>query len=465
MFFVLALCIGVASTSILSENDIDISDIANYPITISHILRERIIRTGPIQVDMEFPKSNVNDNRTFSKKYYSKVMPNGEEVKRDWLVYSKRLDAVHCFCCRLFREHKGKHFAFAYQGFNDWQHLSDRIKEHELSSMHASKYKKWKEVTARILSESTIDFKLSEQYQNERARLRKVFDRLIAFVLLFARQNIAFAGSSHNARGQHNGNFQQFVQTVAKFDEILKQHLEKSNHVHYLSPQIQNELIAIIAAKVLKEILLSVKKSKYYAIIVDSTPDISRKEQVTLILRYVALKEKTNEYEIKESFIEFVEVTDKSGVGIADVIIQELERFELNVFDLRGQGYDNGANMEGKNVGVQRIILNKNPRAFFVPCSNHSLNLVVNEAACSSIISSTFFSLVEKVYTFLSASTNRWDILKSNLSSSDSVPKAICTTRWSSRIDAIKPLRQHLKQIIAALTEISGNSKFDSLTL
>lgn len=69
---------------------------------------------------------------------------------------------------------------------------------------------------------------------------------------------------------------------------------------------------------------------------------------------------------------------------------------------------------------------------------------------------------MEKVYTFLSASTNRWDILKAHLSSTDLVPKAICTTRWSSRIDAIKPLRHHLKQIISALKEISQSSKFES---
>lgn len=35
---------------------------------------------------------------------------------------------------------------------------------------------------------------------------------------------------------------------------------------------------------------------------------------------------------------------------------------------MRGQGYDNGANMTGKNKGVQKHIQNLNPRAFFIPC-------------------------------------------------------------------------------------------------
>lgn len=128
-----ALVVCNASTTTSNENDFDFTDIANYPSVISVTLRERIIHTGPIQVEMEFPKTK--DNRSFSKKYYSKLLPNGEEVKRDWLVYSKQLDAVHCFCCRLFRD-ESQHFALANQGFNDWQNLSTRIKTHEFSQSH-----------------------------------------------------------------------------------------------------------------------------------------------------------------------------------------------------------------------------------------------------------------------------------------------------------------------------------------
>lgn len=177
-----------------SDTDIDISDIANYPSAVSHTLREHIILMGPIQVEIKYPKSK--DNRSFSKKYFFKVMPNGEEVKRDWLVYSVKLDAVHCFCCRLFRDSSGKPVVLARDGYSDWQNLSTRIKEHEFSQNHISNYKKWKEVTERILTELTIDSKLSEQYQNEKERLKKVFHRLISFILFFARQNIALSGSS-----------------------------------------------------------------------------------------------------------------------------------------------------------------------------------------------------------------------------------------------------------------------------
>jgi len=56
--------------------------------------------------------------------------------------------------------------------------------------------------------------------------------------------------------------------------------------------------------------------------------------------------------------------------------------------------------MRGKHNGLQKRILNINPRAFFVPCSAHSLNLVVNDAAHISHETVTFFDLVQEIYVF-----------------------------------------------------------------
>jgi len=40
--------------------------------------------------------------------------------------------------------------------------------------------------------------------------------------------------------------------------------------------------------------------------------------------------------------------------------------------------------MKEKNNGVQQLILDKNPLAFFAPWACHSLNLIVNDAADAS---------------------------------------------------------------------------------
>lgn len=112
-------------------------------------------------------------------------------------------------------------------------------------------------------------------------------------------------------------------------------------------------------------------------------------------------------YEIKESFIEFIKINDSTGEGIANVAIDNLEKHALDLYNMRGQGYDNGSNMKGKDNGVQAQIRKLNPLAVFMPCSNHTMNLSLHDAASSSAEISGFFSLVQNIYTFFSGSTVR----------------------------------------------------------
>lgn len=50
--------------------------------------------------------------------------------------------------------------------------------------------------------------------------------------------------------------------------------------------------------------------------------------------------------------------------------------------------------MRGKHVGLQKRILDANPRALFVPYEAHTLNLTVNDASKVSDATINFFNLV-----------------------------------------------------------------------
>ena len=54
-----------------------------------------------------------------------------------------------------------------------------------------------------------------------------------------------------------------------------------------MSNNIQNELIKLVAEKIQDTNMKALHHAKYFSIILDCTPDISHKEQMTVILRYV----------------------------------------------------------------------------------------------------------------------------------------------------------------------------------
>jgi len=125
---------------------------------------------------------------------------------------------------------------------------------------------------------------------------------------------------------------------------------------------------------------------------VDSIPDISHQEQLIIVVHFVSFK--NDQFKIYEHFLGFIKESSKTGAAITSTILKFLSTNNSDIQNLRGQGYDIGSNMKGKNNGVQQLILDKNPLAFFVPCACHSLNLVVNDAADALLESFSFFSIV-----------------------------------------------------------------------
>ena len=117
------------------------------------------------------------------------------------------------------------------------------------------------------------------------------------------------------------------------------------------------------------------KKPIYFSVILDCTPDASHEDQMSLIIRCVDVTK--TPIKVEEFFLEFMNVHDLIGCALFDVLLGALSTLKLDVDDIRGQGYDNGSNMKGKNKGVQSRVLEINPRAFYTLCGCYSLNLAL----------------------------------------------------------------------------------------
>ncbi|KAL4152830.1 hypothetical protein QTP88_000663 [Uroleucon formosanum] len=383
-----------------------------------------------------------------------------ERVDRMWLVYSKTADRVYCFVCKLFEPTLNT--SLANVGCDDWGHLSHLLKCHERNKNHYINITKWIELKNRLSSSQTIDKEFLAVFDKEKRHWRGVLTRIIAVIKYLTKHSLAFRGKSDVIFTKNNGNFLGLIEMLSEFDPVIGEHINriknKETHDHYLGHQIQDELIHIIAEKIKENILSKIKQFKYYSVIMDSTPDINHQEQVSIVIRIVLMNSENSEdiISIKEYFLTFINVHSTTGLNISNTLKNQLDEYGLKLSNCGGQSYDNGSNMIGLYKGVQFRILQNNPRAFFVPCSAHSLNLVLRDSAKSSTKAITFFGYLGRIYNLFSASTHRWDIFKSHCNLY--TVKQWSETRWESRINSVKAIRFQVKNVMHALSEILQTS-------
>ncbi|PVH63800.1 hypothetical protein PAHAL_2G109400 [Panicum hallii] len=310
-------------------------------------------------------------SRRFSSLFYNRILSNGESFDRNWLVYSKELDRAFCFSCKLFTKghRKGQ---LANEGYNDWAHLGKRLKEHETVADHVLSMTAWYELRNRLQTNQTIDKAAQRQLEKEKDHWRKVLFRIVGIVKFLAKHNLAFRG----------------IEMLAEFDPVIQEHVRR-----IINEETQNELIHLLASAIKSEIIKKIKSAKYFSAILDCTPDASHQEQI--FLKYV--DSSSGHVRVEESFRGFLDVNDTTGQALFDVLENELKVLDLDIDDVRGQGYDNGSNMKGKHQGVQRKLLDVNPRAFYYACGCHSLNLTLCDMATKTCgKAKDFFGIIQQ---------------------------------------------------------------------
>lgn len=77
-------------------------DPADWPSPLTDKVRTELVLRGPFQSESSFTFPQQKAGRRCQHEYFSRLLVNGEKVRRSWLTCSVKDDGLHCFCCKTF---------------------------------------------------------------------------------------------------------------------------------------------------------------------------------------------------------------------------------------------------------------------------------------------------------------------------------------------------------------------------
>jgi hypothetical protein len=382
-------------------------------------------------------------------------------ARYDWLEYSQEADAAFCFACRHFSTANSGYseMAFTTNGYSNWKkaHSTDKgFAAHMKSPGHVQAYVAWKDFSSKDTSNSIVNL-LSDEHMRQVKENRQYMSAVVDVLKFTAINMLAQRGHDESADSIRQGNFLDLLHLLGKYNETVGQKLANiPGNAKYTSKDMQNELLALMAKMVQKNIADEVRESGEFCIMADETKDCRKIEQMSVVIRYF-LKDA-----VYESFIGFIPISDLSADGLSSELISQMEKLGLDYrMKLVGQGYDGASVMSGKHAGVAALIKNKAPFASYVHCHAHRLNLVLVDCVKTVPQAAEFFVLLENLYVFVSGSFvhARWMEIQRQMFPNEQPRELqrLSDTRWACRYAACKSVRDRFPALLHLLHELEAD--------
>ncbi|XP_071705044.1 uncharacterized protein [Rutidosis leptorrhynchoides] len=440
-----------SSTPSMPKN-IDVNDLPWDPADRKPILdynpnqREEIRRLycqrGPCQPSgYLFPQKTIGDKeRRFVSTWY-KDYP--------WLEYSVKANKVYCLCCYLFRDQFGQQAgsdAFLSSGFDSWG-KKKRLAIHvgDITSFHHKALKKCEDLMKPKQSIVVLFHRQSER-DNEEYRIQLKASLDVVRFLMF--KTLPIRGHDESENSIHKGLYLETLRLIENQNEDVRKVLLKApKNRKLVSPKIQKEIASCFAKEILNFIFDEIGKD-VFSLLVDKSSDISKKEQMVAVLRYVDARGL-----VKERFVGVVHVKETSSLTLKGAIDNLFAEHNVSLKQIRGQGYDGASNMQGEFNGLKALILKDNSSAYYIHCFAHQLQLVVVAIAKHHEGVRNFFDMLGVVINVVCASCKRKDMIRESYK--DRIQKEI----GKGEIETGTGLHQELSLIRAGDTRWGSHHK------
>ena len=118
--------------------------------------------------------------------------------------------------------------------------------------------------------------------------------------------------------------------------------------------------------------------------------------------------------------------------------------------------------MSGHLGGVQKLISDTVPRAFYVHCASHSLDLAICDA-CNDKIIRMFFGTIKAIIRFISASPKRQNLLKKAVEATTCDVKRkklakLVDHRWVEKTTSVLAFKQLYTSVMTSLEHLIENA-------
>ncbi|KAJ8035671.1 Zinc finger MYM-type protein 1 [Holothuria leucospilota] len=229
----------------------------------------------------------------------------------------------------------------------------------------------------------------------------RFLEEVIITILFLARQGLAFRGHREGDDSDNRGNYLELLQLRARDNALLREGL---NNQTYTSHVIQDEIISILGMEVRNIIVQEIQSMKpsFCTIMMDETRDISRKEQVSLCVRYV-----TKDMKVHERFLGFEEASSTTGEALYSLLKGKVKEYGMRMESIIGQYYDGCSNMLGVEKGVASRLRMEYPMALIIHCYAHLLNLVLVDWSKEVPAVKNCLDIAQELYTFITGSFKR----------------------------------------------------------
>ena len=447
-----------------------------------------IIKLGPCQ-----PSKHVlnHSQKSMQRHCSEQVFVHSDGVRRQWISYSVSKGALYCLPCLLFSDAtlRGEHWrankgnAFTTNGFCNWKKQYSAVLKHESSCAHRNAIVS----QALFLQDDTVQqaFARADSVENARKRAivaknRTVLERIVKVLMLLGRQGLPIRGHREMMTDSmtNTGNFLETLKLLSTYDPPLQEHLEKIIERHqsasegssgqkgrgsvltFMSYKSQNKLISIINEHITCTFVKAIHNCRAWSLMADTTPDISHHEQVSICVRIVHLNG-----HVSEHLLACQRAPGTTAEDLYGVIMSVLKLRDVSFDKLIAQAYDGASNMSGCYNGLQSLIQTRiNPNILYVHCYAHCLNLVISDAAATSVDVVTLFGNLETLYVLFTRSQKVHGLFEEVQRSQGCAIrslKRLNTVRWSAREMCLSTFLERYECILLTLNQIQTEVSFD----